>query len=152
MAGPSESFETLEHRYFRAWLNRDERALKAMTSGALRFVFASNPPMLLDARSWLDAMAGRFRCDAYRFDGTPYVRQSGGTALFAVRLMLDAGIDGRDVGGDYWMVDVWRRSRLRRRWQLTERFLSKAMDDKIRPEDIGALQQWRPRINRETSR
>jgi hypothetical protein len=152
MAEPQEKIETLEHRYSRAWLNRDERTIKTMTSRAFRLVFATEPPVLLDDRSWIDAIGGRFRCDAFRFASTPFVRQTGSTAIFAVRLEIDAGIDGKPVKGDYWMVDVWRKSRLRRRWQLAERILSKPMDGKITPDDIGALQQWRPRASRATSR
>ena len=152
MADPSEKIETLEHRYFRAWLHRDERALKAMTGRAFRLVFATQPPVLLDDRSWVDAIGGRLRCDAYRFASAPFVRQSGSVAIFAVRLELDAAIDGKPVKGDYWLVDVWRKSRVRRRWQLAERILSRPIDDKIAPDDIAALQQWRPRASRVTSR
>lgn len=151
MAEPSEQIETLEHRYFRAWLARDERTLKAMTARAFRLVFATEPPVLLDDRSWVDAVGGRFRCDAYRFGGTPFVRQSGSSALFAALVEIDAAIDGKPVKGSYWMVDVWRRSRLRRRWQLTERLLSRSLDGRIAPDDIAALQQWRPRVSRATS-
>ena len=152
MADASETIETLEHRYFRAWLNRDERTIKAMTAGAFRLVFATEPPVLLDDRSWVDAVGGRFRCDAYRFASTPFVRKTGGSAIFAVRIELDAAIDGKPVKGDYWMVDVWRKSRVRRRWQLAERILSRPLNGAIAPDDIGALQQWRPRVSRATSR
>jgi len=151
MADASETIETLEHRYFRAWLARDERALKAMTSRAFRLVFATEPAVLLDDRSWVDAVGGRFRCDTYRFGGTPFIRRSGGTALFAVLVEMDAAIDGKPVKGSYWMVDVWRRSRLRRRWQLTERLLSRALEGRIDAADIAELQQWRPRVSRATS-
>jgi hypothetical protein len=73
-------------------------------------------------------------------------------AAIAARVEIDAAIDGKPVKGDYWMVDVWRKSRVRRRWQLADRILSKPMDGKIAPDDIAALQQWRPRVSRATSR
>lgn len=152
MAEASETIETLEHRYFRAWLNRDERTMKAMTAGSFRLVFAAEPPVLLDDRSWIDAVGGRFRCDAYRFASTPFVRKSGSSAIFAVRVEIDAAIDSKPVKGDYWLVDIWRKSMVRRRWQLAERVLSKPLDGTIGADDIAALQQWRPRVSRARSR
>ena len=50
MADFSPVIETFEHRLMRAWVNRDMRTLKALTSRNFRLVIASKPPILLGAK------------------------------------------------------------------------------------------------------
>jgi hypothetical protein len=54
--------ETMEHRLMRAWIGRDSRALKALTSRKFRMVIGSKPCVILDAKSWLQAATTRYLC------------------------------------------------------------------------------------------
>ena len=51
----------------RAWVNRDIKELKALTSRKFRMVMGSKPSAILDAASWLTAANSRFECTSYRF-------------------------------------------------------------------------------------
>jgi hypothetical protein len=116
--------ETMEHRWMRAWANRDTRVLKALTSGNFRLVISSKPPAILDAPSWLDAAATRFLCQGYRF-GEVYARSFGSIAVFGTRMELQATLDGDDWSGEVWVTDLWRKTRIRRSWRMIERVLSR---------------------------
>ena len=52
-------------------------------------------------------------------------------------------MDGRDWSGQLWVTDLWRKGRLRRRWRMVERVLSRPDDNKDVPGAIRALQLWR---------
>ena len=126
----------------RAWVSGDARALKALTSRNFRMVFASKPSVILDASSWVEAATKRFLCSSYRF-GDIYVRDIGGMTVFATRLEIEATMDGENWSGEYWITDLWRKSKVRRNWKMVERVISRA-DDK--PEVVAAvrsLQLWR---------
>lgn len=134
--------ETFEHRWMRAWIGRDARELKALTSRGFIMLTASKPPVILDAKSWLEAAATRYLCKSYRF-GEIYVRDLGGLALFASRVEIEATMDGHDWSGTLWVTDLWRRGRLRRSWRMVERVISRAEDDPQVPAAIRTLQLWR---------
>jgi hypothetical protein len=142
MADLTPVIETMEHRFMRAWVNQDMRALKAVTARDFDLQVGAKPPEMLDYRSFVDAAADRWSCSSYRF-GTIYVRDHGGMALFAAQAELKSRLDGRDWSGTAWITDLWRKSRVRRRWRIVERVIS-APD--ARPEigaSIKSLQLWR---------
>jgi hypothetical protein len=118
------------------------RALKAVTARDFVLLVGSKPPEMLDYRSFVDAAADRWSCSSYRF-GTIYVRDYGGMALFTAQAEVKSRLDGRDWSGTLWITDLWRKSRVRRRWRIVERVIS-APDARA---DIGAsiksLQLWR---------
>src|ERR671916_478261 len=109
MADLSPVIETLEHRWLRAWVGRDQRALKALTSRKFRMVMGSKPCVILDSKSWLQAANSRFLCSSYRF-GDIYVHDLGSVAVFATQLNVKATLDGQDWSGDVWVTDVWRKA------------------------------------------
>ena len=126
----------------RAWISGDARALKALTARNFRMVFASKPSVILDASSLVEAATKRYLCSSYRF-GDIYVRDLGAMTVFATRLEIEATMDGENWSGDYWITDLWRKSRVRRNWKMVERVVSRP-DDK--PEVVAAvrsLQLWR---------
>ena len=45
--------ETMEHRWMRAWVNGDMRALKAITAKNFILLTGSKPPVILDRPSWI---------------------------------------------------------------------------------------------------
>ena len=134
--------ETMENRWMRAWVARDARALKALTSRNFMMVFASKPSVILDSRSWLEAATTRYLCSSYRF-GDVYARDLGGFAIFASQLELKAKMDGHDWSGRLWVTDLWRKTRVRRRWVMTERIVSRPEDDKDVPAAVRSLQLWK---------
>ena len=143
MADLTAVIETYEHRWMRAWMGRDSRALKSLTSPRFVLLMGSKPPMILDGPSWLEAAAGRYSCKSYRF-GDVYVRDIGGLAIFSARMDIEAEIDGRDWSGPMWVTDLWKRGKVRRStWRMAQRVLSRPEEDAKLPAAILSLQLWR---------
>lgn len=134
--------ETMENRWMRAWIGRDARELKALTSTNFRMVIGSRPSVILDGKSWLEAAATRYRCTAYRF-GDMYARDLGSVAVFATQLDLDATIDGHDFSGQMWVTALWRKTKVRRKWKMIERVLSRPQEDPRISAAVRSLQLWR---------
>jgi hypothetical protein len=134
--------ETLENRWMRAWIGRDARELKALTSTNFRMVVGSKPSVILDAPSWIEAASSRYRCSAYRF-GDMYARDLGSVVVFATHLHLEAAIDGHDFSGETWITDLWRKTRIRRKWKMVERMVSQPHDDGRISAAVRSLQLWR---------
>jgi hypothetical protein len=134
--------ETLENRWMRAWIARDLRTLKGLTSRKFMLVVGAERCVILDARSWMEAAATRYLCTSYRF-GDIYARDLGPVALFASQLDLEATIDGNDFSGRLWVTDLWRKSALRRSWRLVERVVSRPQDNPQLPPAIRSMQLWR---------
>ena len=88
MANLTPVIETMEHRWMRAWVNDDMRALKAITAKSFILLTASKPPAILDRPSWLEAAAKRYLCSSYRF-GDIYVQEVGALAVFAAPVEVD---------------------------------------------------------------
>lgn len=126
----------------RAWVGRDLRELKALTSRRFTMLVGAKPSVLLDARSWLEAAGTRYLCTSYRF-GEVYVRDLGAIAVFATQLELQATMDGHDWSGRMWVTDLWRKSRVRRKWRMVERIVSRPDDDPQVPAAIRSLQLWK---------
>lgn len=126
----------------RAWIHADRRAMKKLISREFRLLIGSRPSLILDAPSWMEALAKRCTCTSYRF-GDVYVRQHGSVALFASQLDLEAKIDGRDWPGPLWVTDLWRRTSLRRNWRMVERIISRTEDNPDVPAAIRSMQLWR---------
>jgi hypothetical protein len=134
--------ETMENRWMRAWVSRDLRTLKGLTSGEFMMLIGSKPCVILDATSWLDAATTRYLCTSYRF-GDVYARDLGSVALFASELEVEATVDGQDWSGPLWVTDLWRKTRVRRRWRMIERVVSRPEDSPQVPNAIRSLQLWR---------
>ncbi len=134
--------ETMENRWMRAWVARDARDLKALTSRKFMLLIGSKPGVILDAGSWLEAATTRYLCTSYRF-GDVYVRDLGAFALFASQVDLKATIDGYDWSGRMWITDLWRKSGVRRSWRMIERVVSRPEDKPEVPAAIRSLQLWR---------
>ena len=126
----------------RAWIARDIRTLKALTSRRFRLVMGSEPCAILDERSWLEAATTRYLCTSYRF-GDIYARNLGSVAVFASQLELQATMNGQDWSGRFWVTDIWGKGRIRRGWRLVERVMSRPEENPQVPAAIRSLQLWR---------
>ena len=143
MADLTALIETMEHSWMRAWVNRDAKALKALTAKDFILLAGSKPPTILDRPSWIEAAAkDRWDCSSYRF-GDIYVRSVGGLAVFAAPVELKATMDGQDWSGPLFITDLWRKGRVRRSWKLIQRVVSKPDDRPELPKAIRALQLWK---------
>ena len=142
MANLTPVIETMEHRWMRAWVNEDVRALKAITSRNFILLTASKPPAILDRPSWLEAATKRYLCSSYRF-GDIYVQEVGGLAMFAAPVDLKATMDGRDWSGTFFVTDIWRKGRVRRGWKLAQRILSTPDERPELAKAIKSLQLWK---------
>ncbi len=134
--------ETMENRWMRAWVQRDAKDLRSLTSSKFMLLMGSKPPVILDAKSWLEAATTRYICKSYRF-GDIYVRDIGGFALFASQMELKATMDGHDWSGTFWVTDLWSKARVRRNWRMVERVISRPEDKKDVPAAIRSLQLWK---------
>ena len=142
MADLSPIIETMEHRWMRAWVGRDAKALKGLTAKNFILLTGSKPPAILDRPSWLDAVATkRWSCSSYRF-GDMIVRGEGQVAIFSAAVELEAALDGRDWSGAFWLTDVWRKRRIGG-WKLAHRILSRRDDDPAVAKAIKSLQLWK---------
>jgi ketosteroid isomerase-like protein len=126
----------------RAWVQRDSRALKAVTASDFILLVGSKPPVILDQKSWLEAATKRWLCTSFRF-GDIYVRKVGSVALFTSQLDLKATIDGQDWSGTYWVADLWRMGRVRRGWRMAQRVVSRIDDNPELPGAVRQLQLWK---------
>jgi ketosteroid isomerase-like protein len=142
MADLTPIIETMEHRWMRAWVNRDAKAMNAITASDFIMLTGSKPPAILDRRSWLDAATTRYLCSSYRF-GDIDVREHGSLVVFATQMDLKATMDREDWSGSLWVTDVWRKGRVRRSWKLVQRVLSKTDDNPKLPAAIRSLQLWK---------
>ncbi|MBW0006568.1 MAG: nuclear transport factor 2 family protein [Sphingomonas sp.] len=142
MADITPVIETMEHRWMRAWVNREIKALKGLTTSDFILLTASKPPMILDRPSWLEAAAKRWDCTSYRF-GDIYVRSVGAVAMFAASLELKATLDGRDLSGTVFVTDLWRKGKVRRGWKLSQRVVSRIDEDRDLSKAIKSLQLWK---------
>jgi hypothetical protein len=142
MADLTPVIETMEHRFMRAWINQDLKAMKAVTGRDFVLLVGSKPPAMLDYRSWMEAADKRWSCSSYRF-GTIYVRDHGSMALFAAEAEVKARMDGRDWSGTVWITDLWRKSKVRRRWRIVERVISAPDEKPDVAAAIKSLQLWR---------
>ena len=142
MADITPVIETMEHRWMRAWVNRDSKALKSATTSDFILLVGSKPPTILDRPSWLEAAANRWDCSSYRF-GDILVRGHGASAVFAAPLELKATLDGRDWSGTVWVTDLWRKGRVRRGWKMVQRVVSLPDATADLPKAIRSLQLWK---------
>jgi ketosteroid isomerase-like protein len=142
MSDLTATIETLEHRWMRAWVSGDLKAMKATTAKDFILLTGSKPPAILDRPSWLDAVAKRYHCSSYRF-GDVMVRDFGSAALFSAPLEIKATMDGRDWSGTVWVTDIWRKGRVRRGWKLAQRVLSSVDERPEVPKAIRSLQLWK---------
>lgn len=134
--------EALEHQWMRSWMNRERNGMKSLMSGDFVFLLGAQTSAMLDRPSWLEAATTRFQCSAYRFKDI-YVRRHKRMAVFAARMSIEARIGTQNIEGDVWITDLWQRGRVRRKWKLVERTMSRPDENKELPALIREMQLWR---------
>lgn len=142
MSSFESTIEALEHQWMRAWIQQDRKTMKALAARDFIFLLGADKAAILDRASWLEAAGARFRCETYRF-GSIYVRRHGRIPVFAADLTVTASIDGHPWTGAIWIVDLWKKTPVRRRWELLERTVSRPDGDAELPAAIRSMQLWR---------
>lgn len=142
MANFESTIEALEHQWMRAWIQRDRKAMKALAARDFIFLLGSDKATILDRPSWLEAAGARFVCESYRF-GSLYVRRHGTIGVFAAMMEIEARVDGEPLSGPLWIVDLWKKTGVRRRWNLLERTVSRPDTDANLPRAVRGMQLWR---------
>lgn len=142
MSSFESTIEALEHQWMRAWIQQDRKAMKALAARDFIFLLGSEKAAILDRASWLEAAGSRLTCDSYRF-GTVYVRRHGKIAVFATAMTIDARIDAEPLTGQVWIVDLWKKAGVRRRWSLLERTVSRPDTELALPAAVRTMQLWR---------
>jgi ketosteroid isomerase-like protein len=142
MSDLTPAIETMEHSWMRAWVNRDPKALKSLTTRDFILLMGAKPPAILDRPSWIEAAGKRWDCESYRF-GDILVRREGKVAIFSESVELKATMDGRDWSGTFWVTDVWRKGRVRRGWKLAHRILARRDEAPEVAKAIKSLQLWK---------
>ena len=142
MANFESTIEALEHQWMRAWIQRDRKTMKTLAARDFIFLLGSDHAAILDRPSWLEAAGTRLLCESYRF-GTVYVRRHGNIGVFATAMTIEARVDGEPWSGTAWIVDLWKKGGVRRRWNLLERTVSRPDTDANLPAAIRAMQLWR---------
>ena len=135
--------EALEHQLMRSWLEGDRKMMKKLLSSRFRLVVGGKAPVLLDRKSLVEAVPGRWSISSFRFGSALYAREISGIGIFAAEVELEARIDGRDLSGRWWMSDLWRKSSLTRRWHLLDRQLARPDSGTDVPAAVRSLQLWR---------
>lgn len=142
MANFESTIEALEHQWMRAWIQHDRKAMKALAAREFIFLLGSDKAAILDRASWLEAAGGSLACESYRF-GTIYVRRHGPVAVFATAMTVEARIGGEPLTGTVWLVDLWKKSGVRRHWRLLERTLSRPDPSDRLAAAVRSMQLWR---------
>lgn len=142
MSSFESTIEALEHQWMRAWIQRDRKTMKTLAARDFIFLLGSEKAAILDRASWLEAAGARFQCESYRF-GSVYVRRHGSIAVFATAMTIEASVDGEPLSGAVWVVDLWKKTRMRRRWHLLERTIARPDTSDKLPAAIRAMQLWR---------
>ena len=142
MADFESMIEALEHQWMRAWIAGDRKTMKALAARDFIFLLGSDKATILDRASWLEAAGTRLLCDSYRF-GSLYVRRHGNIGVFAAMMEIEARVDGKPLAGPLWIVDLWKKTGVRRRWHLLERTVSRPDTDATLSGAVRAMQLWR---------
>lgn len=142
MADIASTIETLENQLMRAWIKGDIKDVRGLIARNFNMLVAGKISVGLDRASFLTAIEGRFTCTGYRLKDV-YVRKHGSTVMLSARCDLEMKLDGGPWSGSFWLVDLWRKSSVRRKWQLVERTLSRTDEDGDIPAAIRSLQLWR---------
>lgn len=142
MADVTATFEALERAQLRSWLDADRAGVKSSVAGDCVMMFGTAPPVLLDRASFLAAIDRGLVLKAFRLREVT-ARQYGRSAWFTGHAELELALGQKTWQGGFLLTDLWRKSRLRRRWLLTERALAPVEGNAAFAEAIGKLQLWR---------
>ena len=142
MADITALLDTAETRLMKAWLERDRAAVKALVRSDCVMMFGTAPPVLLDRASFLAAFDRDLALAGYRCNEVTG-RRHGRSAWFTGHVELELQVGRRQWKGGFLLTDLWRKTRLSRRWKLAERSLAPVEADETLSDAIRRLQLWR---------
>ena len=111
-------------RWMRAWIIWRFQALKALTARNFRMVMAAEAKRDPRRKSWVEAATTRYLVLVLPLRRHLRARHWRDDDL-RDPARIEATMDGHDWSGEYWITDLWRKSRVRRNWRMVERVVSR---------------------------
>lgn len=113
-------FSQLEKRLDDAVVTHDRSALESLLGNDFELRTARGGELTLHDE-WLETSTTTHRIRSYRITRLT-VRQFGETAVVSFFCEQQASLRGKDVSGDFFIVDVWQKTR--NDWKIAARFSS----------------------------
>ncbi|MEO0690614.1 MAG: nuclear transport factor 2 family protein [Pseudomonadota bacterium] len=140
MANIPAMIDERQRRFLYSWMHRNPGDLKKLASRDCMFVFATNPPEVLDRPSFTASVENDFRCLGYRV-GESVVRRHGRAVWFTASADLELKLGAREWQGRFLMTGLWRKFRIGG-WKLVEQSLAPLENDKRLADSVRRLQMW----------
>lgn len=137
----SATLEAVENQLMRAWMRGDEKDVRKLVAKDCIITVGTAPLEILDRPSFVRAMGGGFQCCGFRMKEIA-VRKYGKMAWFVCNAELELRVGREDWQGSFMMTDLWKRSRLNRRWMLAERSLCQIDAHVEKAASLRSLQLW----------
>lgn len=102
-------FSKLEKRLGDAVVAHDRSALESLLATDFELRTARSGGELTLRDEWLEAATTTYRIRSYRITRLT-VRQSGETAVVSFFYEQQASLQGEDISGEFFIVDVWQRT------------------------------------------
>ncbi len=113
------SFSKLEKRLEDAVLAHDRSALESLLANEFELRTARSGGELTLRDEWLEAATTTYRLRSYRITHLT-VRQFGETAVVSFFYEQRASFQGKDISGDFFIVDVWQETG--NDWKIAARY------------------------------
>ena len=141
MSSLEPEFEALATRLMRAWMQRDSKAIKALTHTDLVVMFGITPPVLLDRPSFVGGAQGALRLEGFRFNEMT-ARRYGKSVWFTAHVDLELRAGMQEWKGKFLLTDLWRKGVFPRRWKLADRSIAPVTDSAKLSDAIHKMQLW----------
>ncbi len=143
MAKVSEAeIEALALTAMRAWVARDAKAMKKLTTRDFLMLVGSTPPQLLDRPSFLAALPQSFACTRFTFREV-IARQHRDAAWFVAGAELDLALGGRAWTGSFLVSALFRKSAWSSKLLLADLSLARQDPDRDLAAAVSRLQLWK---------
>jgi len=142
MAVSEAEIEALTLAAMRAWVARDAKAMKKLTTRNFLMLVGSTPPQLLDRPSFLAAIEHGFGCTRFTFREV-IARKHGDAAWFVAGSELELSLGGREWSGPFLLSALWRKNTWSRKFLLADLSLARLDPDQDLAAAVSKLQLWK---------
>lgn len=142
MAVGEAEIEALALGAMRAWVARDEKAMKKLTAKDFLMLVGSTPPQLLDRPSFLAAMGRGFTCNRFAFREV-IARKHRDAAWFVAGADLDLTLGSQTWTGAFLVSALFRKSAWSSKLLLADLSLARQDPDAGRAAAVAKLQLWK---------
>jgi hypothetical protein len=142
MAVSEAEIEALALGAMRAWVARDVKSMKKLTTRDFLMLVGSTPPQLLDRPSFLAAMERGFGCSRFVFREV-IARKHRDAAWFVAGAELDLMLGNRSWTGPFLVSALWRKSAWSSKLLLADLSLARTDPDQDIAAAVSKLQLWK---------